>query len=236
VFIKSSQGDVDLWAGKPDSQAAHNQLLTALQAAGTIFLAPTTALTDRRKGNLGEFIALTVGRANDLKACKVIAANAHNPLGDISRAALDLLWLFFGSNPGEDFGVVQEVKTTGDAALGYANRLISDYSKLFATDIQFTLNSRFGAAANIMEGLGVQSDLCCRARDLAGISPDTSPQIRLIPTLVHERKGAAPVPRLLAVKNTIVTAEGWKSSAVKCWSAALDDIEQRLARLSWGHA
>ena len=236
VFVKSSQGDVDLWVGNPDSQAAHDHLLAALKAGSTQFLASGTALTERRKGNLGEFIALTVGRTNDLQTCRVIAANAHNPLADISRAALDLLWMFFGSKPSEDLGIVQEVKTTGDSALGYANGLILDYAKLFATDPQFTLQSRFGAAANLMEGLGVTTDLCCRTRILGGISPDTSPQIRLIPTLVHESVGATPVPRLLAVKNTIVSTEGWQGSAVRCWSVALEDIEKRLARLSWGQA
>jgi len=145
-----------------------------------------------------------------------------------------LLWLFFGPEPAQDFGVVQEVKTTSDAKLSYADKLIEDYAKLFSTDPQFTLQSRCSVAANVMEALGIGSDLCCRARELAGISPQTSPKVRLLPTLVHELKGAAPVPKLLAVRSTIVSAGEWANSAVQCWSVALESLDDRLARLSWG--
>jgi hypothetical protein len=234
MFVKLNQSGVAVWTGTPDCQAAHDQLLAALNIANTIFLPVGTALTSHRKGSLGEFIALTVGHVNDLANCRVIAANADNPLSNISRPDLDLLWLFFGATPSEDFGIVQEVKTTEDSGLNYADRLIEDYAKLFDTDPQFTLQSRFGVAANKMEHMRLGVDLCCRTRELGGISPDTSPGVRLVPTLVHERKGARPVPKLIAVKSTIVASEGWRSSSVECWSIALEGLHNRLARLTWG--
>jgi hypothetical protein len=173
VFVNSPQNGVDLWAGQPDCQAAHSQLLAALKKSKVTFLPSGTALTTRRKGNLGEFIALTIGCATQFASWRVIAANAHNPLSDNSRTDLDLLWLFFGPSPDQDIGIVQEVKTTADRKLGYADSLIEDYAKLFSTDPQFTLQSRFAVAGNKMEGMGVAPDLCCRARELGGISPAT---------------------------------------------------------------
>lgn len=223
-----------LWTGDPDCQAAHDHLLAELAKAKIHFLPSGTAVSTRRKGNLGEFISLAVGRANDFSLCRVFAANAFNPLSDNSRTDLDLLWLFFGPSAADDFGVVQEVKTTGNASLGYADRLIEDYGKLFSGNFQFTLQSRLGSAANAMEGLGFPSDLCCRTRDLGGISPATSPQVRLTPTLVHERIGANPATKLATIKSTLVSSEGWAPASIDCWSIALQDLDSRLARLAWG--
>jgi hypothetical protein len=129
---------------------------------------------------------------------------------------------------------VQEIKTTGATDLNYADRLIEDYGKLFGTDIQFTLQTRLGVAANQMDGMNVDYDLCCRTTQLGGISPVTSPRIRLIPTLVHDDNAHAPVQRLVAVRQTLVSAEGWTGTSVRCWSIALDHLDDRLARLSCG--
>ena len=140
-----------------------------------------------------------------------MAANAHNPLSDISRPDLDLLWLFFGETKSKDFAIVQKVKTTEDSGLDYADRLIEDYAKLFDTDPQFTLQSQLGVAANKLEGLHVDVDLCCRTRELGGISPDTSPGVRLFPTLVHERNVSPSSKTCCYHACTIVASEGWRS-------------------------
>lgn len=221
-----------LWAGSPDCDAGHSFLLQALKAC-TGFLPKGTSLTERRKGNLGEFAALNIGK-QAFQNCLVIAANAHNPLSDISRSDIDLMWLGYGASSQDDFAVVQEVKTTVNASLSYANELIRDYDKLFNTDPLCTLQSRCGYAANVLAGFGYSTDVICRTRALGGISATTSPKIRLCPTLVHEKNGADPTTKLLAVRSTIIGAGGWNGSAVRCWSISLENLEQRFARLSWG--
>jgi hypothetical protein len=95
MFVKSEQTGVDCWTGFPDCQAAHVYLLLELKSLGVPLLAAGTALTSRRKGNLGEFIALTIGRRNDFRApIRFIAANALDPLSDISRPHIDILCSF----------------------------------------------------------------------------------------------------------------------------------------------
>ena len=89
MFAKSEQNGVDCWTGFPDCQAAHVHLLLELKSLGVPLLPTGTALTNRRKGNLGEFIVLTIGRRNDFgPPFRFIAANALDPLSDISP-----LWL-----------------------------------------------------------------------------------------------------------------------------------------------
>lgn len=234
MFVKQTHNEVVLWVGQPDCQAAHRQLLDALVQAKTAFLPEGTKLTERRKGNIGEFASLVVGRANDFANWKVIAANAHDPLSDISHPSVDLTWFSFGATNTEDLVVVQEVKTTGDSKLSYADKLIVDYGKLFGTDLQFTLQTRLNVAANAMEGLGFARDLCCRARELAGVSADTSPGVALLPTLVHEREGADPMSKLSVVRTTIISTQGWTPAAVSCWSITLQNLESRISRLTWG--
>src|SRR5689334_23062490 len=109
MFVKQADNGVALWEGSPDCQAAHQQLLDALLKAGATFLPEGTELTERRKGNVGEFAAMVVGNANDFANWRVIAANAHDPLSDISRVSVDLTWFSFGSTKSEDVVVVQEV-------------------------------------------------------------------------------------------------------------------------------
>ncbi|HYD47381.1 MAG TPA: hypothetical protein VEB21_03500, partial [Terriglobales bacterium] len=62
----------------------------------------------------------------------------------------------------------------------------------------------------------------------------TSPKIQLYPTLVHEKQNTQPIPKLTAVKSTIVATCGWPATAVHCSSISLDQLEARLARLTWG--
>jgi hypothetical protein len=69
------------------------------------------------------------------------------------------------------YAVLQEVKTTGANDLTHANRLIEDYIKLFGTDAEVTLQTRLGVAANHMETLNIESEICCRTTEMGGISP-----------------------------------------------------------------
>ena len=81
--------------------------------------------------------------------------------------------------------MLQEVKTTGANDLTHANRLIEDYIKLFGTDAEVTLQTRLGVAANHMEALKIESEICCRTTEIGGISPETSSRVQLVPTLVR---------------------------------------------------
>ena len=51
------------WTGQPDDDAAHRTILTWLEKAVTSgFLGPSDSLSNRMKGNLGEFVAYRIGQ------------------------------------------------------------------------------------------------------------------------------------------------------------------------------
>jgi hypothetical protein len=164
----------------------------------------------------------------------VHANNAFQPLQDISHAGLDVTYLYFDPlNENNDFLYIQEVKTTADLSLGYADRLAADYRKLFEEDPQFTLNTRIqGLAAKIAWG-EKQPLLADRLRNLARTEPKSCTGIKLIPTLVHERPGTDPVVKLLAVK-TAISAMGWVPGQIRPWSIAFEGLIQRLTRMARG--
>ena len=135
------------WEGDPDDDAAHLTILTWLQGAVTAgFLKPTGSLPNAVKGNLGEFIAYRIGEDYVFTNVTIAhAANAWDPLSQISRPDVDIVWLYFGSAEADDWAALQEVKTTGQASMGLADSLITDYEKLFGENLQVTLQTRLGA-------------------------------------------------------------------------------------------
>ena len=126
------------WEGDPNDDAAHQTILGWLQSAvGTGFLKGKASLSNRVKGNLGEFIAYSIGKSYVFtNLANAYGANTWAPLSDISRPDLDIVWLHFGSTEADDWAALQEVKTTGGASLGLADSLISDYEKLFGENLQ----------------------------------------------------------------------------------------------------
>jgi len=111
--------------------------------------------------------------------------------------------------------------------------LIHDYDKLFGTDPRFTLQTRLQDIKNKLEYEHQRPDLCPRVADLAGRSPQTSPQVRLLPTLVHERLTSDPQTKMLAIRQTLY-GKGWALSAVQPWAIGFFDSNARLLRLAMG--
>jgi hypothetical protein len=234
-FAKNETHGIILWVGDPDCQAAHNATLGWLQANCPTFCSTPSAGDNILKGNLGETIAFCVGYwyvFNNSEE-KTFAANALNPFGGISRPDIDIVWIRFGETADDDMAILQEVKTTGDLALSLADNLISDYDKLFGTNPRFTLHMRLQDIKNKLEYEHKQPELCPRVAQLAGQSPQTSPQVQLFPTLVHERRGSDPQTKMLAIRETLY-GKGWSRKAVHPWAIGLFDLNSRLLRLTMG--
>ena len=143
-FTYRNNGDLLEWEGDPDDDSAHLTVLGWLQSAVTTgFVPASNSLSNRIKGNLGEFIAHKVGESYVFTNQNIaFTANAWDPLSDISRPDLDIVWLHFGTTPADDWAAIQEVKTTGQSTLVLADDLIQDYEKLFAENPRFTLRTR----------------------------------------------------------------------------------------------
>lgn len=240
-FSGTASSGVIVWIGNPDCQAAHDAILSELKQRISTFrtFSPIPTEPDNiLKGNLGEAITFYVGFWNDFKAYRPFPANAFNPLGPIAKTEIDIVWILFDEDNIEanDIAVVQEVKTTTDNSLGLAGRLEDDYRKLFGTDQRFTLRTRLDAIKSGIEFQLQRPDLLPRVDLLAGVSPITSPKIKLVPTLVHDRQGNNAQTKMVAIRSTLCSASmGWSSSAVTAWAIGLTNLNDRLVRLAMGH-
>ena len=221
------------WVGDPDDQAAHLTILDWLQVAVTSgFLNDQISMSNRVKGNLGEFIAYCIGKSYVFTNVTIAhAANAWDPLSEISRPDLDIVWLYFGSTEANDWAALQEVKTTGQASLTLADDLISDYDKLFGENLRLTLQTRLGALKNKLDQQG-QGHLSSRVTALGGPAPEQARGIRLIPTLLHDAVDGAST-KMVAVRQALI-GRGWSADAVTSWSITLGEIDQRMTRLARG--
>lgn len=181
-------------------------------------------------------MALRIAVNSFPNAAQIFAPNAINPLNSASISGLDLTYLLFHDTDEKlDLAFIQEVKTTGGASLSYADNLITDYEKLFGTNINFTLQSRLQSISTSLEIERKRPDLVARVLKLAGTTPKSCPQIKLFPTAVHELSGTTPVPKMLAIRQAIAT-QGWPVDSIVPWAVALMDLDERLIRLARGHA
>ena len=221
------------WEGDPDDDTAHQTILTWLQQVVTAGFIPSPAsLSNRVKGNLGEFIAYRIGTSYVFTNVTIAhAANAWDPLSEISRPDIDIVWLHFGKTEVDDWAAIQEVKTTGSTTLVLADRLIDDYKKLFGENLRLTLQTRLGALKNKLDQQGL-GHLSPRITALGGPAPDLARGIRLIPTLVHDAAHDSSM-KLTAVHQALI-GQGWSTNVVECWSIALGDLDKRLSRLAAG--
>ena len=196
------------------------------------FLGSQTSLSSRVKGNLGEFIAYRIGKNYVFANVKIApTANASDPLSDFSRPGVDIMWLYFGATEADDWAAVQEVKTTGEPSLRIADDLITDDDELFGENVRFTLQTRLGALKNKLDEYGLTS-FSPRVTTLGGPEPPLARGIRLVPTLLHDAADDS-LAKMDAVCQAII-GRGWSTSAVGCWSIALDNIDDRLIRLARG--
>ena len=235
-FSKSPNSGVIVWVASPNCQAAHSAVLAWMKVHCGGFLTVSEALSESIKGNLGESISFFVGRSFDFRRHLPFPANAFSPLSAISRPDIDIVWVFLGKKSGEDFAILQEVKTTtSSSSLDYADNLKKDYDKLFSTNVKVSLNTRLqGIKSEVEYKLG-RPKLCPRIADLAGKSPETSPKIRLLPTLVHDLAAGNPVKKMVAIRSTLV-GQGWSAVSVDAWAIGLSQLESRLRKLARGQS
>lgn len=225
---------IELWLGSPDCQTAHNALLAELVRLKSNFINAAANPTNIQRGSLGEFIALRIAQTALPNISQTFAPNAINPLNSASISGIDLTYLLFHeSDENLDLVFIQEVKTTIGSSLSYGDALISDYEKLFGTNLNFTLQSRLQAISNSLEIERNLPDLVDRVNRLAGVTPQTCNNVRLYPTLVHEREDTAPVAKMVAIRQAI-SSIGWPASSINAWAIALTDLDDRLKRLSRG--
>lgn len=233
VYTHPQQGGLTAWRADPDEESAHSVLLQWLASTvGSIFLPETEPLTNAIKGNLGEFIGYQIGKNYAFVNGEIAhSANASAPLSRISRSGLDVVWMYFGANPSDDWAAVQEVKTTGQGSLGLADELIDDYAKLYGTDHRVRLEPRLYSLMSVLRELGLDH-LTPRLTALGGPGPNSTTGIYLLPTLVHDSSNESST-KMLAVRQTIL-GQGWSPRVVNCWSIGLNQIDDRLERLARG--
>lgn len=237
-FAHASAGGVVIWNGDPNCQAAHDAMLNWLRDTVDRFLSSTEAADGGNilRGNLGESIAFCVSFWHDCGKYRAHAVNAWRPLSPQSAIDIDIVWICFAKKPKDDFAIVQEVKTTSGSTLSYANDLIADYEKLYGTNLDLTLRTRFKPLKKdflFKVGGPEGKRLSERLFALVGGSPSTSPQIRLRPTLVHEMAGTNPQGKMTYIRNTLI-GKGWTPALVEGWAIGLTDLDARLQRLATG--
>ena len=233
-FSMEDDGSRSVWEGNPDHQAAHRTILGWLVTSVTsAFVAHTDAVSNRMKGNLGEFIAYKIGECYVYKnGQKAITANAHSPLSDISRPDVDIVWMYFGPSPAEDWAVIQEVKTTSQASLNLANDLVSDYDKLFGEDLKLTLRTRLDSLKNRLEQMQ-EGSLASRITSLGGTSAERARGIHVTPTLVHDAEHDSS-DKMTVVRQALI-GKGWPPEVVRSWSIKLGNMDERLTRIAQGN-
>ena len=232
---RTQAAGLTFWRGQPDDDAAHQAVVAWLSASlPPDFPLSSTSISSRTKGNIGEFIVYNIGRSSSFPSGAICeAANAWDPLSNISRPGIDLLWVCFDLDNSDDWAVVQEVKTTGQDKPDLARELVSDYDKLFGEDVRLTLQTRLGSFKNKLDQLDL-SHMATRVSALAGQDPSSSSLIRLTPTLVHNSLHDS-TPQLTTVRRILIE-KGWSSESIDCWSVALSDIDDRLSRIARGRA
>ena len=234
MFLKSATQPVTIWGPSPDAQTAHDWLLARLQAMGLPFA--DGGLTTRVQGNLGECMFMLVNEANDYAEYQCFAANAYQPLQDISRSEMDIVWVWLDDNPHGDYVVLQEIKTTGADDLAYAGELLNDYSKLFGTDLAMTLGTRLNAVANALEFGQGHVGHADRVRTLGGLTPQATTGVVLLPSVVYDRaKVDDPTTKMAAVRQSVVSL-GWQPDSVESTALGLEDLLARLERLKAGQS
>lgn len=222
-----------VWKGCPDDDFACQTILNWLQdvvVAG--FLEPSQPLSNSRKGNLGEFITYQMGN-NFVFTNEEFAdtATAWDPLSPSPRQDIDIVWLSLGDGETDDWVALQEVKTTGASSLSLANRLVTDYDKLFGENVRLTLQARLAVLKNRLDEQG-KGELSPRLTALGGPCPTHARGIRLLPTLLHDSAHSSQA-KMMSVRRALI-GRGWSPDSVECWSISLSDLDNRLSRLAKG--
>jgi len=239
---KSSNGrQIQLVRGDPDCAAFYQWIHAELTKVTTNWPPKITKLTTGRRGNLGEFISSRVARASGLhgksQGYTLALMGALTPLQDGAPTGLDITIVHLdpGGDVSKDCLYIMEVKTTGSAKLTYATALIGDYEKLLGkTAVAGSLGQRFNWLQGYLKEIHEFSDdevervgnlYMPKAKDCKGI--------KLLPTLVHDRKAGddAAIDALDDVAAKI-EKQGWGKNTIEPWSIAISKLTECLVHLS----
>ena len=240
-FSKTSKKSVNgrtihCFVGAPDCSASYAWLLEKLLKVTSKWHAPTGPLTEGQRGNVGEFIAYLVARHDGLSGpgYTVALGGALTPLQVGTAPGMDvtIVHLAPDGDTSKDCLYVLEVKTTGQVVLTYASALVDDYAKLLDTTRPSTsLPARMSA---LKAKLALEHDfddaLLDRVEDLYRPKAADCDRIKLLPTLVHDKRYGDPVVTLDGVAGRILK-QGWPSANLEPRSIALRRLNECLEHL-----
>jgi len=239
---KSSSGrQIQLVRGDPDCAAFYEWIHAELTKATMNWPPKITKLTTGRKGNLGEFLSYLVARGSGLYGMKdgytLALMGALTPLQDGAPTGLDITIVHLdpGGNTSKDCLYIMEVKTTGSIKLTYATALIDDYEKLLGkTAVVGSLGQRFNWLQGYLMAIHQFSDDALeRVGNLFMPEAKDCKGIKLLPTLVHDRK-ARKEAAVIALDNVAAEIEkqGWGKQTIEPWSIAIKRLTKCLVHLS----
>jgi hypothetical protein len=235
--ISANKYSVQCFTGTPDCAAFYAWVLDKLMNGLSKWQPVAGPLTTGQVGNLGEYISYMVARQSGLSGGGYTAAlaGALTPLQIGTTPGLDITILHLdpGGDTSKDALYIQEVKTTGQNHLGYANALVADYKKLLdLTQPSTSLGSRMSWLKFKLDlEHNFPRELLDRADDLYRPDAKDCTRIKLLPTLVHDLNTPDPVIALDKVMAQIV-AMGWSANTVEPWSIALKRLNDGLAHLA----
>lgn len=235
-FSRVEADGLVLWAGDPSGDAAHAEVLVWITDTGQPFFPENFTPSPAIVGNLAELIVFRLGHMHvfTLDGISSDALNVTEPFANISRPGIDIVWVYFGEQPNDDWVVLQEVKATANPDLHYADDLLEDYAKLFDSDPRFTLRTRLDALKNKLEYQWNRPEDAKRLTAIGGPSPARASRVRIIPSCVHESEGADPTRKMLIIREALI-GRGWRPEAITCWSVGMDDFANRMSRLASGN-
>lgn len=240
----SSNGrNIKVIRGDPDCATFYRWIHTELTQVTKNWPPKITArtLTTGRKGNLGEFLSYRVARSSGLhgksKGYTLALMGALTPLQDGAPTGLDITIVHLdpSGDAGKDCLYIMEVKTTGSMKLTYATALIEDYEKLLGKSV---VAGSLGQRLNWLQGYlkeihEFSDDEVERVGNLFMPEAKDCKGIRLLPTLVHDRKAGDPAA-IDALDDVAAAMEkqGWGKKTIEPWSIAIDKLTECLVHLS----
>lgn len=237
MFKAETSDSLRSYTGDPKCEEGYKWIQEILLETTNDFIVNSTEFNDRIKGNIGEFVVFHITRA-EIKpgdGWYIFYSNADTPLSRISGSGLDICFLYLGANDQgtEDTLCIQEVKTTGASNLSYATALVSDYEKLTSADTSVNLHTRVRSLKARMRDIYGVTDrkVLDRVQNLAHPDPSKCQNVFLLPTLVHELKGADPAAALSQVRSQIA-AQGWRLELIYPISIGLTRLNDGFSHLA----
>lgn len=233
-------GDVHCYEGAPDCATFYAWILHSLEELVHPGFGPPSpplsTITTGQMGNLGEAITYLVGRTERFNSAPFIAAlgSALTPFNASALTGVDITIVYLDPNGvvANDRLFIQEIKTTGQAQLGYSTNLIGDYQKLLdTTKPSLSLMSRVSSLKfKLRWEHHFTPELLQRVENLAQPGASDCTRIRLLPTLVHD-KNSNPVDALSHVM-TEIHKQGWPQGCIEAWSISIARLNEALVHMA----